>query len=356
MGALFPQDRGFTTVIGPAFASRPGRRDLRAVRPVRRGLPGRRHHRSATRSTRSGRPSTIPTSTSWCRRLRPSAPPWASASAIQPGTLVTGKMVAALRRLGFDAVFDTNFAADLTIIEEGTELLMRLKAALVDKKPVALPMFTSCSPGWINYMEHFNPDLLPNLSTLQVVRSRCSGRWPRPTTPRSSASGPRTSSWSAIMPCTAKKFECQRPEMDDSAACSDVDVVLTTRELVRDDQAGRHRLRQPARREDGQAAGSVDRRRRHLRQHRRRDGGRAAHGLRARDRPAVPVREPARRPDRRARRRQGGRSADQGARAGLVVPRRRHGEGRRGPRRWATPRRSSTPSRAARPSTTSSRS
>ena len=82
-----------------------------------------------------------------------------------PGTLVTGKMVAALRRLGFDAVFDTNFTADLTIMEEGTELLVRLKKALVDGEDVALPVMSSCSPGWINYAEHFNPDMLDNLST-----------------------------------------------------------------------------------------------------------------------------------------------------------------------------------------------
>jgi iron only hydrogenase large subunit-like protein len=105
-----------------------------------------------------------------------------------PGTLVTGKMVAALRRLGFHAVFDTNFAADLTIVEEGHELLSRLRTALVPEKgtgpicakhppgrsgkldlspfPAApLPLFSSCSPGWIKFVEHFHPELLPNLST-----------------------------------------------------------------------------------------------------------------------------------------------------------------------------------------------
>ena len=78
-------------------------------------------------------------------------------------------MVAALRRIGFDAVFDTNFTADLTIMEEGTELLVRLKKALVDGETVALPQFSSCSPGWINYMEHFYPDMLANLSHVQVA-------------------------------------------------------------------------------------------------------------------------------------------------------------------------------------------
>ena len=83
-----------------------------------------------------------------------------------PGTRVTGKMVTALRQMGFAAVFDTNFAADLTIMEEGTELLSRLKRALVDKDPTAaLPMFTSCSPGWINFAEYYYPNLLAHLST-----------------------------------------------------------------------------------------------------------------------------------------------------------------------------------------------
>ena len=82
-----------------------------------------------------------------------------------PGTRVTGKMVTALKMIGFDYVFDTQFSADLTIMEEGTELLTRLKKALVDKEDVALPMTTSCSPGWIKFQEHFFPDLIPNIST-----------------------------------------------------------------------------------------------------------------------------------------------------------------------------------------------
>ena len=81
------------------------------------------------------------------------------------GTLVTGKMVAALRRLGFDTIFDTNFTADLTIIEEGMELLTRLKKGVKDGVKVALPQFTSCSPGWIKYVEYFYPEYLQNMST-----------------------------------------------------------------------------------------------------------------------------------------------------------------------------------------------
>ena len=147
----------------------------------------------------------------------------------QPGTLVTGKMVAALRRLGFHAVFDTNFAADLTIIEEGTELLTRLKKALVEKQPVALPMFTSCSPGWIKFMEYFHPDMLANLSTCKSPQQMF-GAIAKTYYAAKLGKRPEQIVVVSIMPCTAKKFECQRPEMDASGA-RDVDVVLTTREL-----------------------------------------------------------------------------------------------------------------------------
>jgi NADP-reducing hydrogenase subunit HndD len=142
---------------------------------------------------------------------------------------VTGQMTAALRRLGFRAVFDTNFAADLTILEEGTELLTRLRGALLEKRDVALPMFTSCSPGWINFMEYFHPDLLPNLSTCKspqqmfgaLAKTYYAEKLKRP---------PEEIFVVSVMPCTAKKFECQRPEMR-SSGTRDVDVVLTTREL-----------------------------------------------------------------------------------------------------------------------------
>jgi NADP-reducing hydrogenase subunit HndD len=148
-----------------------------------------------------------------------------------PGTLVTGKMVSALRRLGFDGVFDTNFAADLTIMEEGTELLMRLKCALQDRKETALPMFTSCSPGWIKYMEHRHPDMLGNLSTCKspqqmfgaVAKTFYAGKIGK---------RPEDIFVVSVMPCTAKKYEAQRPEMNASGG-TDVDVVLTTRELGR---------------------------------------------------------------------------------------------------------------------------
>jgi iron-only hydrogenase group A len=140
-------------------------------------------------------------------------------------------MNAALRRLGFDGVFDTNFTADLTILEEGTELLTRLKKALVEKQEVALPMFTSCSPGWINYMEHFNPDMLANLSTCKSPQQMF-GTIAKTYYADKLNLKPENIIVVSVMPCTAKKFECARPEMNDSGV-QDVDYVLTTRELAR---------------------------------------------------------------------------------------------------------------------------
>ena len=148
-----------------------------------------------------------------------------------PGTLVTGKMVTALRQMGFDRVFDTNFTADLTIIEEGTELLTRLKGALVEKKPVALPMFTSCSPGWIRYAEHFWPDILANISTCKSPQQMF-GAVAKTYFAEKIGKKPEDIFVVSVMPCTAKKYESQRPEMH-SSGTRDVDVVLTTRELGR---------------------------------------------------------------------------------------------------------------------------
>jgi iron-only hydrogenase group A len=150
---------------------------------------------------------------------------------LKPGTLVTGKMVTALRRLGFKKVFDTNFTADLTIIEEGTELLTRLKTALVEKGEVSLPMFTSCSPGWINYMEYFHPNLLPNLSTCKSPQQMF-GALAKTYFAEKAGIDPSKIVVVSVMPCTAKKFECDREEMK-SSGFKDVDYVLTTRELGR---------------------------------------------------------------------------------------------------------------------------
>ncbi|OGI04253.1 MAG: hypothetical protein A2Y25_09270 [Candidatus Melainabacteria bacterium GWF2_37_15] len=150
---------------------------------------------------------------------------------IPPGERVTGKMASALKMIGFDTVFDTDFTADLTIIEEGTELLTRLKKALVEKSQVALPMFTSCSPGWINYIEHYYPDLLPNLSTCKSPQQMF-GALIKTYYAQKKGVDPKNIVSVSVMPCTAKKFEADRPEMYDSGY-KDVDHVLTTRELAR---------------------------------------------------------------------------------------------------------------------------
>jgi len=144
---------------------------------------------------------------------------------LEPGSLVTGKMVAAIRRLGFDKVFDTDFTADLTIMEEGHELLERLNHG------GKLPMITSCSPGWIKYIEHFYPDYLDHLSTCKSPQQMF-GALAKTYYAERAGIAPKDIVSVSVMPCTAKKFEAQRPEMDDSGY-QDVDIAITTRELGR---------------------------------------------------------------------------------------------------------------------------
>ena len=141
------------------------------------------------------------------------------------GSLVTGKMAAALRRLGFDKVFDTQFGADLTIMEEAHELVKRIE------NKGTLPMITSCSPGWIKYIEHFFPGCLEHISSCKspqqmfgaIAKTYYAGKVNL---------NPEDIYVVSIMPCVAKKFEAERPEMNASGA-QDVDVVLTTREAAR---------------------------------------------------------------------------------------------------------------------------
>jgi iron-only hydrogenase group A len=150
---------------------------------------------------------------------------------LSPGNRVTGKMVAALRRLGFDSVLDTDFTADLTIMEEGTELLTRLKKALVEKDTeTALPMTTSCSPGWVKFIEHKFPEYLPNVSTCKSPQQMFGALAKTYYAQKKGMKAENMVSVS-IMPCTAKKYEANRPEMRDSGY-QDVDYVLTTRELA----------------------------------------------------------------------------------------------------------------------------
>ena len=149
---------------------------------------------------------------------------------LEPGTPVTFEMNTALRRAGFDSVFDTNFTADLTIIEEGTELIQRLYGALVQgDATVALPQFTSCSPGWVKYLEHFYPEYLPNASSAKSPQQMF-GALIKTYYADKMGWDPATIVSCALMPCSAKKFECNRPEMHDSGY-KDVDFGITTREL-----------------------------------------------------------------------------------------------------------------------------
>lgn len=149
---------------------------------------------------------------------------------MEPGTSLTGEMNTAMRRIGFDVVFDTNFTADLTIIEEGTELIQRLYKALVKNEQVALPQFTSCSPGWVKYLEHFYPENIPNLSSAKSPQQMF-GALIKTFYAEKKGIDPKDIVTVAVMPCSAKKFECNRPEMMDSGF-KDVDYGLTTRELA----------------------------------------------------------------------------------------------------------------------------
>jgi iron-only hydrogenase group A len=149
------------------------------------------------------------------------------------GTNVEGKQIAALRALGFDTVLDTNFAADLTIMEEATELVQRLT-----KEGSSIPLFTSCCPGWVKFCEMFYPELIPHLSTARspmgmlgpIIKTYYADQ--RSIKPENIVSV-------SVMPCTAKKFECSRPEMNNAGEhlekpeIRDTDIVITTRELAR---------------------------------------------------------------------------------------------------------------------------
>jgi NADP-reducing hydrogenase subunit HndD len=143
----------------------------------------------------------------------------------RPGADVDGALTAALRRLGFKRVFDTSFAADLTIMEEASELVQRLTS----ERPV-LPMMTSCSPGWIKFVEQFYPDMIPHLSTCKSPQQMLGAVVKSFFAEREGIDPARIFSV-AVMPCTAKKFEAGRPEMARDGR-PDIDAVLTTRELA----------------------------------------------------------------------------------------------------------------------------
>lgn len=144
---------------------------------------------------------------------------------IAKGSIMTGKMVTALRMIGFDKVFDTNFAADVTIMEEGTELLARIKEG------GTLPMITSCSPGWVNYMEKHYSHKVDHLSTAKSPQ-QIFGALSKSYYAQIADIDPRNIVTVSVMPCVAKKFEANRSEMGHDGR-ADVDIVITTRELIK---------------------------------------------------------------------------------------------------------------------------
>ena len=152
---------------------------------------------------------------------------WAEEFGLTPGSATTGKMVSALKRLGFDYVFDTNFSADLTIMEEGTEFVERF----THREDYQWPMFTSCCPGWVRFVKSNYPEFTDNLSTAKSPQQMF-GAVAKSYYAEKLGKAPEDIFCVSVMPCTAKKYESATPEVSD-AASQDVDVVLTTRELDR---------------------------------------------------------------------------------------------------------------------------
>ncbi|HCS37165.1 MAG TPA: ferredoxin [Sphaerochaeta sp.] len=228
VGVLSAQYRGYHTTIGPAFSN-----TLDSVACVQCGQCAAVCPVGAIVETNHIEPVLAALDNPKTHVVVQTAPAIRAALGecfgLPPGTLVTGKMVSALRELGFDAVFDTDFTADLTIMEEGTELLTRLRNKFVLGQPGRLPQFTSCSPGWINYAEHYFPDTLDKISTCKSPQQMF-GALAKTYYAQKAGIDPANMVVVSVMPCTAKKFEAARPEMR-SSGFQDVDYVLTTREL-----------------------------------------------------------------------------------------------------------------------------
>ena len=224
IGILGFEKRGFNTIVGPAenrsFASAPCIQCGQCIEVCPTGaLSEKREIDKVDQAMHQGKYVIVQT-----------APAIRAAIAEEFGHKIgeqngTGKMVAALHRLGFYRVFDTNFGADLTIMEEAQELLNRIKTG------GTLPQITSCSPGWINYMEYFYSDLIPNVSTCKsphemegaIIKSYFASKH---------GLKPEDIFVVSIMPCTAKKYEAKRPQNAAVNGLPDVDAVLTTRELA----------------------------------------------------------------------------------------------------------------------------
>lgn len=230
VGALGAIRRGFNTTIAPAFDKMMNESECTycgqcvAVCPV--GALTERDHTNRLVEDLSNPEKTVIVQTAPAVRAA-----LGEEFGLEPGTLVTGKMVSALRELGFDYVFDTDFAADLTIMEEGTEILDRINRHLSGDTSVRLPILTSCCPAWVNFFEHQFPDMLDIPSTArspqQMFGSIAKNWW-------SEKMGiPREKLVVvSIMPCLAKKYECSREEFSHNGI-PDVDYSLSTREIAR---------------------------------------------------------------------------------------------------------------------------
>ncbi len=224
VGQLFPVDRGFETVIAPS-----AKKQLADVPCVSCG-------QCVTACPVGALTEVSHTQRVWDALADPTkhvvvqtAPAVRAAIGeefgMPAGSLVTMKMVAGLRRLGFDKVFDTDFTADLTIIEEGNELLQRLSNG------GTLPMITSCSPGWVRFLESFYPELIPHLSTCKSPQQMF-GALAKTYYADKIGVKPEDVYVVSIMPCTAKKMEAGRDEMCSVPGIPDIDAVLTTREAA----------------------------------------------------------------------------------------------------------------------------
>lgn len=230
VGALGAIRRGFNTTIAPAFDKMMTESECTycgqcvAVCPV--GALTERDHTNKLLEDLSAPDKTVIVQTAPAVRAA-----LGEEFGMEPGTLVTGKMVTALRELGFDYVFDTDFAADLTIMEEGSEIMERLENHLHGDKSMKLPILTSCCPAWVNFFEHYFPDMLDIPSTArspqQMFGSIAKTYWAEKMgIPREKLVVV------SIMPCLAKKYECDRPEFKTNGN-PDVDYSLSTREIAR---------------------------------------------------------------------------------------------------------------------------
>ena len=224
VGALFPVDRGFNTVIAPSAKKPLGEvacvacGQCVAACPV--GALTEKSHIQRVWDALADPHKHVVVQTAPAVRVA-----IGEEFGLPAGSLVTKKMVAGLRRIGFDKVFDTDFTADLTILEEGTELIGRITNG------GTLPLLTSCSPGWINFIEYFYPELLPNLSTCKSPQQMF-GALAKTYYADKIGVKPENVYCVSIMPCTAKKMEAGREEMSVTEGNPDVDAVLTTREAA----------------------------------------------------------------------------------------------------------------------------